>query len=424
MLCSEGVRNVKSVFLVDKKVFRQAVLFVLFFLLGAGFSGHLGCSKPEGQSDKTPGAATRSQSQAPEAIPVVLTPVRYRTFEGNLSVQATLKVKNVAMVSAKMPGTIESIYVEEGDPVSAHETKLFKINSQDLEKVLEVKKKALSLKVKEHRDKEAALELTETQLEKAKVEVCRYKELLANGIVCRRELEQVESRYKRAAADCNCAKSDFRLACAKKHLAQVIKEIAEKDVRDTLVCAPISGRICRRFQKPGEMIRRGTPVLKIEDPTLIEVVAYLPQWYYTLVHPGKTALVLKVNNVTFTDQVVSYKGFSLDPKRNAFKIKSLLKDPPEDVMPGGMAEVVISLPSFKGIGLPSSAIRKRGQEEVVFVFQGIKVHKVPVQTGIKSDGWIQVMSHKIWEDTLIVSKCQFWQKLEEGTPVVMRMEGG
>ena len=52
--------------------------------------------------------------------------------------------------------------------------------------------------------------------------------------------------------------------------------MAQKDLRDALVYAPISGVVSKRYKEPGEMGGAGQPVIRLEDPAVVEAVALLP----------------------------------------------------------------------------------------------------------------------------------------------------
>ena len=73
-------------------------------------------------------------------VPVVLSKVKRVNFEERLVVQGNVEAKNRAMVSPRIPGTIEKIFVNEGDQVIEGKTKLFQTDSVKLQKVLDIQK--------------------------------------------------------------------------------------------------------------------------------------------------------------------------------------------------------------------------------------------------------------------------------------------
>ena len=68
---------------------------------------------------------TPDKSLVGRRIPVVLTPATQQIFEQRVVVQGNVEAKEFAMVSPRVQGVIEAIFVDEGDSVIANETKLF-----------------------------------------------------------------------------------------------------------------------------------------------------------------------------------------------------------------------------------------------------------------------------------------------------------
>ena len=75
---------------------------------------------------------------AERVIPVSFTPLETRVFEDRVAVQGNIRAKNFAMVSPVIGGTIEEIFVREGDTVKAGETVLFTVDSANLRRALDV----------------------------------------------------------------------------------------------------------------------------------------------------------------------------------------------------------------------------------------------------------------------------------------------
>jgi multidrug efflux pump subunit AcrA (membrane-fusion protein) len=357
-------------------------------------------------------------AKSDDRVPVVLTPVKMRDFEESLKVQGNLEAKNIAMVSSRVDATIDSIFVDEGDTVIAGETKLFQIDSLKLQKAVEVSRQSLEVAKCAFTEKKANLERVEADLHKAKIDYERFKKLVKDKIVSDDEFERIESRYKQSMALHKHAKTLVDLAEEQQKQTKAALAMTEKDLRDSLVYAPISGKITKRFQEPGEMGDKKAPVLRIEDPSVIEVSAFLPAKYYSLVLPGKTKVRIRVYEVDMDEQVISYKSPTADSKLRTLEIKCLLKNPPEGVFPGAMAEIEVLLQQHKGLGVPLISLQKRGDRTVVFSVDRDTAHMMEVETGLETDGWIEIKAGALEENKPVVTMGHFI--LEEGTAVVIR----
>jgi len=170
------------------------------------------------------------------------------------------------------------------------------------------------------------------------------------------------------------------------------------------------------------MAQPGQPVLRIEDPAVIEVSAYLPAEYYDRIIHSETPLHIKVYGSELRDRVVSYKSPTIHPQLRTFEVKCLIKDPPENFVPGALAEIAILLERREGLGVPTDAVQIRSGRSVVFAVQDQTARMIEVNTGLETDGWTEIRESELRENTPIVTMGQFL--LNDGTAVrIQRGEG-
>jgi len=353
-------------------------------------------------------------------VPVVLTRVKRLDFEDRLVVQGNLEAKDLAMVSPRIPGTIERIFVNEGDQVVKWKTKLFLIDSVKLQKAVDIRKQDLKVSLYERLEKEANLERVKADFDKAQIDYQRFKRLYQKKAITDNEFELQESHYKQTVASLKHAQTLVDLKAQLERQAKVNLQIAEKDLRDALVYAPINGRVSMRLSEPGEMGQPGKPIIRIENTSMIEVSAFLPAQYYHQVIPGKTNMRVTVYSLDLGKQVITYKSPTINQKLRTFEIKCRLGNPPDRVVPGAMAEIEVVLQQRKSLGIPSTAVQIRGGRSVVFVLRGETAHMVEVKTGIQTDGWLEVMEGDLTEKKPVVTMGQFL--LNEGTKVRIQKE--
>ena len=235
-------------------------------------------------------------------------------------------------------------------------------------------------------------------------------------------MEGQESRYKQTEAMFRHAQTAVDLAKEKEKKAEAALAIARKDLRDALVYAPITGRISQKIREIGEMAQPGQPVLRIEDLAVIEVSAYLPAEYYDRIIPDETPMYIKVYDSESRARVVTYKGPTINPQLRTFEVKCLIKDPPENFVPGALAEIAILLEMRDGLGVPSDAVQIRKGRSVVFIVQDQTARMIEVNTGLETDGWTEIRDSKLTENTPVVTMGQFL--LNDGTAVrIQRGEG-
>jgi len=364
--------------------------------------------------------AEKQEAAAVRRVPVVLAPVERRRFELRLAVQGNVEAKHSAVVTPRVPGTIERLFVDEGDPVTAGKTKLFQTDSLKLQKALEIRKAELAVARCTRREKEASLERVAAELEKAVLDEKRFRRLHEQKVVSTEQYERYVLVLRQGRAQHKHGQSFVDLAAAQEKQAEDAVAMAEKDLRDSLVLSPIDGVVSHRYQEPGEMGIVGHKVLRIDDPSLVEVSAFLPAAHYPRVVPGTTKLHVHVGTRDLGEHTVSYRSPTIDARLRTFEVKCLVKDPPEGVAPGAMAEVRVVLERRQALGVPAGAVQRRSSGQVVFSVADGKATKLIVETGLETDGWLEVDGGDIREGMPVAVMGQFL--LDEDTPVSVQKE--
>jgi len=363
-------------------------------------------------------AAEAERAASKRRIPVVTTAVERRTFERRVVVQGNVEAKHSALVSPRLGGTIEALFVDEGDRVEAGKTRLFQVDALKLEKTVEIHEGQLAVARCALREEQANLEKEQVGLEQAELDYRRRKHLFERQVESRSVLEHAETDLKKAQALVKHGQSLVDLAAAELDQAANGVIVAKKDLRDALVVSPIDGVVSRRFQEPGEMGTVGKPVVRIDDLSVVEVCVFLPAACYREVVPGKARMRVRIGDIDLGEQPVSYRSPTVDPKLRTFEVKCLVKGPPEGVAPGAMAEIRVVLERREGLGVPDGAVQRRQSGQVVFTIDSGKAVERSVETGLETDGWIEVQGEGLEAGTPVVTMGQFL--LDDGTPVAVQ----
>ena len=397
---------------VGKILVGVVVLAGLCVLATGGF-----LASKHGQANEESGS-----QEAVVRIPVVVTPAKQMEFESGAVVSGNVLAKNCALVSARMPGPLDAIFVDEGDVVEAGKTELFQTDSVKLTKAVAVAHQGLTVAECTVREKEAGLEQTMAQIEQANSDLKRYQELAKRNAISAQMVEQQDTQVKQSQAMVKHQEALVALANAQLEQAKLSLKMAEKDLADSLVFAPINGRVCERMKEPGEMAAAGTPVLRVEDLSVLEISVHIPEAFYPQVNPGKTTMRVNVSGIDLGSLPVTYKSPIVHSKLRTFEVKGVVESPPAGVVPGCLAEVSIVLDTRAGVGVPASAIQKRGGESVVFAVEDETARMIVVETGRELQGWVEVAATELPADVPIITMGQ--SLVEDGTPVTLVKEGG
>ena len=191
-------------------------------------------------------------------------------------------------VSNKVPGRIDSLYVQEGDRVRRGDT-LAHINSPQVDaKMMQATavQNAASAQSRKARhgarsqQKEMAYQVW--QKAKAAEEVYRksyerVKGLYEKGVVSAQQFDEVDAKYKVAQADCAAAEQQYLMAqegaqsedisAAAALVNQAGGAVAEVQsyLDDSYLISPCDGEVVEIYAKLGDLIGTGSPVMSILD---------------------------------------------------------------------------------------------------------------------------------------------------------------
>jgi RND family efflux transporter MFP subunit len=284
----------------------------------------------------------------------------------NQIVAATGKIEgmNQAELSAKITGRIKRILVKEGDFVKTGQS-LVLLDSEEL-----------GAQVKE----------AETIFSQAERNYKRAKNLFEDGIVSKKEYEDSEDEYKRAKAS---------LEYLKAMLA------------NTIIRAPFSGAIVKKYKEEGEVISSiGQPetILLLADVSKIKAKVEVDESDIGKLKMGQTAYVT-------TDTYPGERFYGKIAKIGMMVGKKLIKsNDPKEIMDKKVLETEIELNPTEKLTLgmtvdakiiivekekaliaPKKAIQIDKDGEFLYVLNNGKKEKRKIKTGDKDDVHVEVV---------------------------------
>jgi RND family efflux transporter MFP subunit len=333
-------------------------------------------------------AATTSLAQ--QVLPVKVTPVAARNFERRFLVQGSLQTKNFANVAARTGGNLDAIWVDDGDRVEAGKTVLFQVDPVAQSNAVTAAEQDLAVARAACAVSRAASEKTAAESLKAERDFKRYSRLHEKGTVTDNEFEIYETAYIVTQAALRLTKAEVELAEARVVQAEAALRIAQKDLEDTRIFAPISGIVNKRAAEPGEHLAAGQVVLRIDDPTVVEAVAYLPATLYPEAEPGKATFRLSADREDLGSHPIVYRSPTIDPILRTFEVKGLIENNPAAI-PGNMASFSFVFEKRDGLAVPDASIVARLNRSVVFVVKDGKANMRDVKAGLRNDGWTEIL---------------------------------
>ena len=350
------------------------------------------------------GCAKRQEEAAekPEKVLAVVTQkIGNEPFERRITVQGSLEAEESATVAARMAGTIDGVFVDVGDTVKKGETKLFQIDSVELESRVLISERGVDTAKAQLLVAEASLKSVQATQKKAALDADRFGRLHAENRVSDNEFEQVNVQKESADAQVAIAEASISLAKEQIASAEAALAIARRNLSDATVFAPIDGVVNARLMEPGERASPGDAVMKITGAGRVKAIAYLPSEYYKNVEVGVTEFRLYVDGEDRGMQKVSAKTPEVDMRLRTFGIRAML-DGADGIVPGKMGTFEVIFEAKEGLSVPDSAVLNRRSSQIVFVnVDGVARAKV-IRAGLRTDGRTEILEGLTAGDEVIV----------------------
>jgi membrane fusion protein, multidrug efflux system len=326
----------------------------------------------------------------------------------------TLRARQTAVVTSKIPGHVREMRVSAGDRVKLGQT-LAVLEGDDLEARLGATKAALQEAEDAEREATAGLEAASARAALAESTFGRYQELEAKRAVTAQEMDEVESRVLSARADLGMAKA--RLGRARSGIERARAEIAAAEALwgYTRIEAPFDGRVIERLVDVGNLAAPGAPLLVLEQAGSLRAEVFVDESQSGSVRVGDEAMVLIAGSERSKGRV-SEVSPAVDPSSRAFLVKVDLPDEVDSdrFAAGRFVRVELRVGETERMLVPDSAVMRRGQLELVYVVEGERARLRLVTLGRAREGFLEVLSGLNPGDAVVV---QAQQIAEEGVRV-------
>ncbi len=368
----------------------------------------LGCnSKSVNAQEKND--TTRSES-ALQTFPVRVIKAQKRLFLRTVDAQGSIDTKEHAIVSARIEGVLTDLFVDEGDVVVANQTPLFQVDKANVEQAVEISKQDLAVAKSAILEADANLANMQAQFDKAKVDYERFQRLLEKKAVSKDAYELQETRYKAAKAGLDHALAVCQLSKEQLKKAEHALKIAEKNLSDSLVYAPISGSISYKFVEQNEFVSGGKPIVKIDNPDVMEVSVFLPSDCYPYIKANETKLRISTLTSEIGTVTVTYKSPTILPNLRTFEVKAIIDKGNEYAVAGAMVQVSAILEERENIGILKQCVMTQIDKKYVFKVVDNKAVMAVVNTGFETEGWVEITEGDVKEGDEVISMGQTFIK--------------
>ncbi|MCX6242308.1 MAG: efflux RND transporter periplasmic adaptor subunit [Bacteroidetes bacterium] len=282
-----------------------------------------------------------------------------------IGISGTLRPFEETVLMPEMPGRVVMVNLPEGQLVKKG-TLLLKIFDGDLQ---------------------AQLKKAQTQYEIGKQILDRQAELLKVDGISQVEYDQQELQVTSILNDIDLLK------------AQISK---------TAILAPYDGVIGLRNISLGAQVTQSTPIATIRESDKLKLDFSVPGKYSSMIHKGtKVKFSVEGDEKKYDAEVMATEE-GIDLNTRNLKARAIVEAHAPTLTPGAYASVELRLSENRNaLMIPTQAIIMKERSKSVIVSRGGKAVFVPIQTGVRKAGTLEVIQGLSAGDTVVVTGVLF-----------------
>jgi RND family efflux transporter MFP subunit len=329
---------------------------------GGGMPGG-GTGGGRGRTPMTVDTARAARHEVVDSITVV----------GNLIAEQTVDVV------PRVAGRIEIVHVKLGDRVQRGQV-LAKIEDRELREQIRQAEASLEVNKSTVTARENDLKVQENIFE-------RFKQLAANGLTPKQQLEDAELRH-------NSARSQVDVAKSQQQATQARLDELKITLGNTTVLSPLEGFVSRRLLDPGGFAGANTVIMTVVDIGTVRLVANLVEKGFNKITAGVSA---DVEVDTFPGEQfkgqVSRVAPVFDPATRTAAMEIEVPNPGFRLKPGSYARVRLTVERrADALTVPRNAVVDTEGKRGVFMVDAQTARFREVQTGLADGDRVEVLN--------------------------------
>jgi len=364
------------------------------------------------------GKASRADDMTTSAPTATIVPVA-RVTRGSMASELVVTGEFIPHqeidVMAKEAGYIKSIRVDIGDKVHAGEL-LAELEIPEMQDDMAHAEAGVQASAADIVTAQNDLSRAQSAFDIADLSYQRILDVSQKekGLVPQQEVDMAHSKQLETKAQVSAAQSNLEMSKRKLAMAKAEQARWTTLQKYTIITAPFTGVITKRYANTGAMIQQGTasetqamPVVRLSQNDLLRLILPVPESAVPSVRIG-AAVDVTVNslNRTFPGRITRFED-KISMATRTMNTEVDVPNPDYVLVPGMYAEVKLSLKQennaltlpldgLEGLGTSSPRAYALGADQ--------RVHIVPVKTGLETQNKVQVVSGLHEGETVIVGR--------------------
>jgi multidrug efflux system membrane fusion protein len=351
-----------------------------------------------GCSDRAGGAQTPGP---PPPVPVGAATAERKVIPVQVTAVGTVQAYSTVGVKSQIAGQIVKVHFTEGREVKRGDL-LFTIDPRPLEAALRQSEANRAKDVAQARQTEAALgqrqaEVTQAlanlerdlaQMENARVQEARYRQLVDKDLIAREQYDQVRTNFvalqaviqadraaiENARAAARAAEAAVENARAAIKADEAMVEAARLQLAYTVIRAPMDGRTGNLLVQEGNVVKSGedSPLVVIAQVHPIYVSFAVPEPHLPAIRAFGADGRLKVEarldgGKRIAVGTLTFINNTVDPATGTIQLKATFPNTDDLLWPGQFVDAVLTLTSEPAVVVPVEAVQAGQQGPFVFV---------------------------------------------------------
>ena len=240
------------------------------------------------------------------------------------------------------------------------------------------------------------------QFSQAKAEIARLSALLVNKEL---DLQRAEKLFKDNLVSeemMDRTKADFNALKEQMNAADAQLRNAKRLIEETNIKAPIKSKVAIKHIDAGDYVQPGMVVYELVDTKNLKVDLSFPEYLSPKLKKG---LEVRITSPTNPDEIVISKIKDIKPNidsRNKSLTTIIDFENPGTWLPGASSRATVVFSKFENaIVVPQISVVRRSIGEVIYVVKGDSVKETPVKTGLRKEGYIQILEGITLNDEIV-----------------------
>lgn len=318
-------------------------------------------------------AAGKARVQVPP-VPVTVGEVLEKTIPVQLTAVGNAMAYTSVGIKSQISGQLVEVRFKEGQDVRKGDL-LFVIDPRPFEAALRQAEAAFGQRQAEVRQAQAAVERDSAQLENARVQERRYRELVAKELIAREQYDTLNTNMTAMQATVEADHAQVENAKAALQAAQANVDNARLQLAYTTIHAPIDGRTGNLLVQNGNILKANddNPIVVINQVHPIYVSFSVPEQHLGDIKKYRAAGSLQViarpprQQETLATGELTFVNNTVDTTTAMIQLKATFANTDNVLWPGQFVDVSMVITNRTAIVVPSQAIQPGQQGPYVFV---------------------------------------------------------